>query len=37
MQLDESTDVTNWGQLLAYIRFTENDVVKTEVLMNKEV
>ena len=32
MQLDESTDVTNCGQLLVYVRFTENDIVKTELL-----
>ena len=37
MQLDESTDVTNCGQLLVYVRFTENDIVKTELLMSKEV
>ena len=37
MQLDESTDFTNCGQLLVYVRFTENDVVKTELLMSKEV
>ena len=37
MQLDESTDVTNCGQLLVYVRFTENDIVKTELLVSKEV
>ena len=37
MQLDESTDITNCGQLLVYVRFTENDIVKTELLMSKEV
>ena len=37
MQLDESTDVTNCGQLLVYVRFRENDIVKTELLMSKEV
>ena len=37
MQLDESTDVTNCGQLPVYVRFTENDTVKTELLMSKEV
>ena len=37
MQLDESTDVTNCGQLLVYVRFTENDIVKTELLLSKEV
>ena len=33
MQLDESTDVTN----CSHVRFTENDIVKTELLMSKEV
>ena len=37
MQLDESTAVTNCGQLLVYVRFTENDIVKTELRMSKEV
>ena len=37
MQLDESTDVTNCGQLLVYVRFTENDRVKAELFMSKEV
>ena len=37
MQLDESTDVTYCGQLLVYVRFTENGIVKTELLMSKEV
>ena len=37
MQFDESTDITNCGQLLVYVRFTENDRVKTELLMSKEV
>ena len=27
MQLDESTDVTYCGQLLVYVRFTENGIV----------
>ena len=30
LQLDESTDVTNCCQLLVYVRFTQNDAVKTE-------
>ena len=34
MQLDESNDVTNCGQLLVYVRFTENIRVKTELLMS---
>ena len=37
MQLDESTDVTNCSQLVVYVRFTENDIVKTELFMSKEV
>ena len=37
IQLDESTDVTNCNQLLVYVRFTENDIVKTELLTSKEV
>ena len=37
MQLDELTDVTNCRKFLVHVRFTENGVVKTEVLMNKEV
>ena len=37
MQLNESTDVTNCGQLLVYVRFTENGRVKTELLMSEEV
>ena len=37
MQFKESTDVTNCSQLLVYVRFTENDAVKTELLINKEV
>ena len=37
MQFDESTDVTNGSQLLVYVRFTENDAVKTELLINEEV
>ena len=36
-QLDASTDVANRSQLLVYVRFRENYVFKTELLMNKEV
>ena len=36
MQLNESTDVSNCSQLLVYVRFTENDIVKTELLMSNE-
>ena len=37
LQLNESTDVTNCFQLLVYVCFTQNDAVKTELLMNHEV
>ena len=37
MQLDESTDITNCGQLLVHVRFTENGIFKTELLTSKEV
>ena len=37
LQLDESADVTNCCQLLVYVRFTQNDAVKTELLLNHEV
>ena len=35
MQLNESTNVTNCGQLLVYVRFTENNIIKTELLVSK--
>ena len=37
IQLDDSIDVTNCSQLLVYVKFTENDRVKTELLIPKEV
>ena len=37
LQLDESTDVTHCCQLLVYVRFTQNDAVKTALLLNHEV
>ena len=37
LQLDESTNVTNCCQLLVYVRFTQNDAVKTKLLLNREV
>ena len=38
MQLDESTDITNSAQLLAYVRCsTQDNDVKTELLMSKEL
>ena len=35
IQLDESTDVTNNAQLLVYVRYTQDNSVKTELLMSK--
>ena len=37
IQFDELTAVTNCSQLLVYVRFTENDAVKTELLSNEAV
>ena len=37
IQLDESTDVTNNAQLLEYVRYTQDNSVKTELLMSKEL
>ena len=37
IQLDESTDVTNNAQLLVYVRYTQDNYVKTELLMSKEL
>ena len=37
LQLYESAHVTNCSQLLAYVKITKNDVVKTELLINEEV
>ena len=37
IQLDESTDVTNNAQLLVYVRYTQDNSVKTELLMSKEL
>ena len=37
IQLDESTDVTNNAQLLVYVRYTQDNAVKTELLMSKEL
>ena len=37
IQLDESTDVTNNAQSLVYVRYTQDNAVKTELLMSKEL
>ena len=37
IQLDKSTDITNNAQLLVYIRYTQDNSVKTELLMSKEL
>ena len=37
IQLDESTDVTNCFQLFVYVRFTQNNVVKTELHLSQEL
>ena len=37
IQLDESTDVTNNAQLLVYVRYTQDNAVKTELLMSKKL
>ncbi|XP_068246703.1 zinc finger BED domain-containing protein 5-like [Palaemon carinicauda] len=37
IQLDESTDVTNCSQLLAYVRFTQSNAAKTELLLSQDL
>ena len=37
IQLDESTDVTNNSQLLVYVRYAQDNSVKTELLMSNEL
>ena len=37
IQFDEFTDVTNCCKRLIYVRFTQNDMVKTELLLSHEV
>ena len=37
IQLDESTNITNYCQLLVYVRFAQTNVMKTELLLNHEV
>ena len=35
IQLDKSTDMTKNAQLLAYVRYSQNNFVKTELLISK--
>ena len=37
IQLDESTDITNYCQLLVYVRYAQTNILKTELLLNHEV
>ena len=37
IQLDKSTDITNYCQLLVYVRYAQTNIVKTELLLNHEV
>ena len=37
IQLDESTDITNYCQLLVYVRYAQTNIMKTELLLNHEV
>ena len=37
IQLDESTDITNYCQLLVYVRYAQANVMKTDLLLNHEV
>ena len=37
IRLDESTDVANSSQLLVYVRFIQNNIVKTKLRMSREL
>nr|XP_039255363.1 zinc finger BED domain-containing protein 5-like [Styela clava] len=37
IQVDESTDVSNCSQLLVYVRFTQDNAEKTELLLSQEL
>ena len=37
IQLDESTDITNYCQLLVCVRYAQTNIMKTELLLNHEV
>ena len=37
IQLNESTDVAKCNQLLVYVRFIQNNTVKTELMLNQKL
>ncbi|XP_068235570.1 zinc finger BED domain-containing protein 5-like [Palaemon carinicauda] len=37
IQLDESTDITNCSQLLVYVRFTQSNAAKTDLLLSQDL
>ena len=37
VQLDELIDITNYCQLLVYVRYAQTNIMKTELLLNHEV
>ena len=37
IQLDESTNITNYCQLLVYVRYAQTNIMETELLLNYEV
>ena len=37
IQFDESTDITDYCQLLVYVRYGQANIIKTELLLNYEV
>ena len=37
IQLDESTNITNYCQLLVYVRYAQTNIMETELLLNHEV
>ena len=37
IQLDESTDITNYCLLLVYVHYAQTNIMKTELLLNHEV
>ena len=37
IQLDESTDIINYCQLLVYVRYAQANIMKTELLLNHQV
>ena len=37
IQLEQSTDITNYCELLVYVCYTQTNIMKTELLLNHEV